>query len=842
MNGALNRHALLLSEISGASQRSLSTEWCWSRCTVPSGNHRWWGLVEETKIYRSGSDDLDRLLKQTGPADATLWIPDLQRPFRWSPAQVTRLLDTLLRRWPFGTLLLWKVDDQHVAEVPARTFWRRVDRVDADEGLAAGRKEPPNAKGYRMVLDGQQRLQSLVVALCGDDSGFRLEDREWWESVDAERVRGRPSRHWSRGALCLDLDEYGAQRAHKEVQHVDYTTALKWVVCSLQGGRSTFKPPSNYEFPIPAQADHPGKFIRLSRLWDLARPQAPNVGGLMAALQNELLPEHGVSETRARELVPMLLDLVLALGQVKNTEVSYLELQPFQKGASSADQYDDAVVNIFTRLNAGGIELTEEEITFAWIKRHWKPAAGESPQATNAFEELRSALADHGLEVTTDKVVHAVSVVWAVIERTGKILRPSDLLNGKVVGPLAEAVSVRWRRLADNFVETAKLLAELDLSFRQQYESLNAFIVLASWRFVAMEWLAQNKAKTVVEHNVEARVDDLLRTFATRFLVLSAWAGDWAGTGGSAFAKYTGHLAEEYAAAKTATEKELVDSLEKRLRSWVTDAQPGAEVYLRGLSAGRREDVRFYFVPLWIWHRLSNVRRSASEGLNLRKSRAKSFIDVDHIVAFAAWNERRAAEAADESWANDVNQLGNCFLLEKNFNISKTNKPLGDWLAQIDQYAKPDLRAHWAAALDLADQMIDSGAIPLVELRALIDARTARVKGELLAFVRDEARLPPPEVPVNLAGQWLTAFEETNAWVDAPMVLRQQGEQLTGTYGEGGTIEGTVDSRSVTGRWTEPGSSGAFRWNVDEGGGAFAGTWGTGKKQSGRGGWRGKRE
>ena len=41
--------------------------------------------------------------------NATYVIPDLQRPYVWSPSQVTLLVDSLFRGWPFGSLLLWEV-------------------------------------------------------------------------------------------------------------------------------------------------------------------------------------------------------------------------------------------------------------------------------------------------------------------------------------------------------------------------------------------------------------------------------------------------------------------------------------------------------------------------------------------------------------------------------------------------------------------------------------------------------------------------------------------------------------------------------------------------------------
>jgi hypothetical protein len=66
---------------------------------------------------------------------------------------------------------------------------------------------------YHMVLDGQQRVQSLLLALGGDDWGFKLDDRNWIEAK-GEKPRGRKPKypHWSKASLCFDLhnfrDEY----------------------------------------------------------------------------------------------------------------------------------------------------------------------------------------------------------------------------------------------------------------------------------------------------------------------------------------------------------------------------------------------------------------------------------------------------------------------------------------------------------------------------------------------------------------------------------------------------------------------------------------------------------
>jgi len=123
------------------------------------------------KIYDEGSEPLHELLRAAGSDQgATLLVPDLQRPYVWSPDQVILLVDSLLRGWPFGTLLLWSVKSESLASIPARAFWRVADRTGASDDEQVSRNNPPAS--FRMVLDGQQRLQSLLIAFYGNGWGF----------------------------------------------------------------------------------------------------------------------------------------------------------------------------------------------------------------------------------------------------------------------------------------------------------------------------------------------------------------------------------------------------------------------------------------------------------------------------------------------------------------------------------------------------------------------------------------------------------------------------------------------------------------------------------------------
>jgi hypothetical protein len=216
-------------------------------------------------IYGDQHTPLKTLLASAGKnEDATLLIPDLQRPYVWQPSQVIVLIDSLIRGWPFGTLLTWKVKPDDPARELARSFWRVVDRVGEEDGEPISMKHPPAV--FQMVLDGQQRIQSLLLALGGDGWGFKLLDRQWHEHLNGIKPRGpRGKAHWSLGCLCVDVPALNTEYAkHRRATSIDYTAVLKWVVTDDANGQSNLTKPATYIEPLPT-ASKTGRTVLAGR-------------------------------------------------------------------------------------------------------------------------------------------------------------------------------------------------------------------------------------------------------------------------------------------------------------------------------------------------------------------------------------------------------------------------------------------------------------------------------------------------------------------------------------------------------------------------------------------------
>ncbi len=713
-----------------------------------------------SRIYDPNKQPLDTLLSE-GSSDATLLIPDLQRPFDWQPSQVRLLVDSLIKGWPFGTLLLWKVSGEHLDAIPARGFWTLVDRTPEEKGQEVTRKQNPAT--YRMVLDGQQRLQALLFAVAGDGWGFKLLDKDWGVDQGKER-RGKAPKHWSIGQLCLNLEEFERELKAKRskaggVIDVDYNTALEWVVCGAkQDGLSAFNAPPNYIRPLPVLEEHRGKYIRFSRLWALAdtEPGVEHQATVASVLQ--VLTDYQVDPAKHSDYANTLAELVRILAEVKSADVSFLELAPFNP-KRNRNTYDDAIVNIFTRLNTAGTPLTGQEITFAWIKRRWDLEKTGKQTAEKCFMHLGTELAKHGITLKKmDELVRTVSHIWAVLRNNGDLLTPRDFLRSNTMGAMATHLSECWSRLVENFVACAAKLTAHGLTFREHFESLNSVIVLCAWHMIALEWRDTQKLSGVPKDNFHKQLDTLLAKHIDRWILLTQWAGDWAASG-KAIAAYVKRLSKEYEQSQKASDPAtVIAALDNVMKEWLTTAQEQASKHILDLDAGaRRADVRSYYTPLWVWHQLDATRWKFSEDQLKIKSRTQVDRDVDHIVAFGYWEtdlkaKWRAADAAvaaaaggatDDSTVDaEINGIGNCFLLWKNFNISKLNRPLEALLDQIQEFKTDTTRKdQWCKALDIPDALLNPKNSAPEAIRTEIILRGERITAELLDFVSGKTNL-----------------------------------------------------------------------------------------------------
>lgn len=129
-------------------------------------------------------------VERTRPTELVDWalsgrirIPRFQRPFRWEKDDVLQLFDSIFRGYPVGNLLMWR------RPAAAGRFEIGPITVQAAETADAF-----------WVVDGQQRITSLVSALAAPDDAVDPKFRIFFD-LRAERFvsagrRDRVPRHW----------------------------------------------------------------------------------------------------------------------------------------------------------------------------------------------------------------------------------------------------------------------------------------------------------------------------------------------------------------------------------------------------------------------------------------------------------------------------------------------------------------------------------------------------------------------------------------------------------------------------------------------------------------------
>jgi hypothetical protein len=106
-------------------------------------------------------------------------VPLFQRPLKWERSDAWELLDSILRGYPVGTLLLWK-GGQNIGERRSTLGGRQVQ----DNGVIADE----SGTDILWVVDGQQRLDALSRLLLGKNDSFQA----WLDLDSPDAAPSRP--------------------------------------------------------------------------------------------------------------------------------------------------------------------------------------------------------------------------------------------------------------------------------------------------------------------------------------------------------------------------------------------------------------------------------------------------------------------------------------------------------------------------------------------------------------------------------------------------------------------------------------------------------------------------
>ena len=251
-----------------------------------------------------------------------IYLPAIQRKYVWDDDQITRLMDSIMLGYPIGTFLFWKVRKSIInkKEYSMYEFIKDFHERDVYKNPSAPQPFPIGSDEETIwaVLDGQQRLTSLYIALQGSMS--RKLPNKRWKNDDAFPIK----------ELYLDLH---SQRTDEE--------------------------DISYEFKFLTQEE--AKKQKDDKLWYLVKD-------ILKYSQDELvtdliIPNGWASDKVARKNISLLHTRL-----VGDEIINYFEVQ--------TDSID-SVLDIFVRVNSGGTVLSKSDLLFSTIVSHWDKARDE---------------------------------------------------------------------------------------------------------------------------------------------------------------------------------------------------------------------------------------------------------------------------------------------------------------------------------------------------------------------------------------------------------------------------------------------------------------------------------
>lgn len=261
-------------------------------------------------------------------------LPAFQRDFVWSAEQIEKLFDSLMKGYPISSMLFWKVKGGTKTDF---RFYKFLSAFIQYHRICNDPIPTDNINDFYAILDGQQRLTSLYIGLCGS---YAYKDyRKRWDYSEYNF----PTRH-----LYLNISRKYTQ------EESDREFIFSFVDKNISKEKDLFIDKSSE------------KWFRVGKI--LALHQDYNYG------IDEFAEDNNIDKESKRLL--RLLDNVIHT----KLNINFYE---------EDEQKPDKAVNIFIRINSGGTALSFSDILMSIAIANCKQMDAKT-EIKNLVEHIRS--------------------------------------------------------------------------------------------------------------------------------------------------------------------------------------------------------------------------------------------------------------------------------------------------------------------------------------------------------------------------------------------------------------------------------------------------------------------
>jgi len=257
------------------------------------------------------------------------FLPAIQREFVWKPEQIVELFDSIMRGYPISSFLFWELKPENRNKWQVYKFLETARHGGTHNELA----NTDGVANLSMVLDGQQRLTSLIIGLKGTYLMKKKYGR--WDNDDT----------WSMQRLHIDL------LADPRLDSEGTETNVYYKFAFMEETPGVSK--ENYWFPV-------GQIMYFDERQKL---------DIFLEEKDDELIAFGISRTERRIFERNLQRLYQAIHS--DDVIAYY---------TETDQDYDRVLDIFVRANEGGTKLSKSDLLLSMVTSKW--------DGMNAREEI----------------------------------------------------------------------------------------------------------------------------------------------------------------------------------------------------------------------------------------------------------------------------------------------------------------------------------------------------------------------------------------------------------------------------------------------------------------------
>ncbi|WP_036859483.1 DUF262 domain-containing protein [Porticoccus hydrocarbonoclasticus] len=535
-------------------------------------------------------------------------LPAIQRKFVWSSHQICVLFDSIMRDYPINSFMMWEVKSDKIKnDYKFYEFLKSYCQRFSEENP----HKPTHAsyKNFKAIIDGQQRLTSLYIGLCGTYA--YKQPRVWWPETRDDKVL--PPRK-----LYLDLAQ--------PVDSQDNESLMLY----------------NFRFLTDAQYQSASAADDAKHHWFcphdvLKMPQVEGCNHVWSKVvkpyleTNDLLDNEYAGDT---------------LGQLYDVIRSQRIIHYFNETSQEIDH----VLDVFIRTNSGGTKLDFSDLLMSIAVANWD---GDFRQDLDGLIRQIHQSADMGFYMERD---------WVL--KTCLVLTGADV-RFKVKNFSAEQVrqiQSSWALIKDCILETLRLIRRFGIN-AQSLTSKNAAIPICYYLY----------NKQVGDEPLFKSINNLARHNEQRDL-LSRWF-------------YMALLKGVFGGQADTILKSMRDVLDQHLEQTYFPLQEVVDRYT-ATNKDLRFDDEYMENLLNIEHGEGRCRAllhllfpemNVTEVFHIDHLHPRNHFDkkclskVDYLVNDP---DKMAFYAESRHW----NSIANLHLLNDSQNISKSDRPLKDWL------------------------------------------------------------------------------------------------------------------------------------------------------------------